>query len=36
MQMMEMLYGALATQMISVAAELGIADHLAEGPLPVD
>lgn len=36
MQMMEMLYGALATQMISVAAELGIADLLAQGPLPVD
>lgn len=36
MQMMEMLYGALATQMISVAAELGIADLLADGPRPVD
>ena len=35
MQMMEMLYGALATQMISVAAELGIADQLADGPKPV-
>jgi SAM-dependent methyltransferase len=36
MQMMEMLYGALATQMISVAAELGIADLLADGPRPVE
>jgi len=36
MVMMEMLYGALATQMISVAAELGIADLLAGGPRPVD
>ncbi len=36
MQMMEMLYGALATQMISVAAELGVADLLADGPRPVD
>jgi hypothetical protein len=36
MVMMEMLYGALATQMISVAAELGIADLLADGPRPVD
>jgi hypothetical protein len=36
MQMMEMLYGALATQMISVAAELEIADRLADGPRPVD
>jgi O-methyltransferase len=35
MQMMEMLYGALATQMISVAAELGVADQLADGPKPV-
>ncbi|SRR6266496_2381352 len=35
MQMLEMLYGALATQMISVAAELGIADLLADGPRPV-
>jgi hypothetical protein len=32
MQMMEMLYGALATQLISVAAEFGIADLLADGP----
>jgi SAM-dependent methyltransferase len=36
MQMMEMLYGALATQMISVAAELGVADLLADGPRPVE
>lgn len=36
MQMMEMLYGALATQMISVAAELAIADLLADGPRQVD
>jgi hypothetical protein len=36
MQMMEMLYGALATQMISVAAGLGVADLLADGPKPVD
>ena len=36
MQMMEMLYGALATQMISVAAELGLADLLADGPRPVE
>jgi O-methyltransferase domain/Dimerisation domain len=36
MQMMEMLYGALATQMISVAAELGIADLLADEPQTVD
>ena len=36
MQMMEMLYGALATQMISVAAELGVADLLADGPRPAD
>lgn len=36
MQMMEMLYGALAAQMISVAAELGIADLLARGPLPAE
>lgn len=36
MQMLEMLYGALATQMISVAAELGIADLLADGPRTVD
>jgi len=36
MQMMEMLYGALATQMVSVAAELGIADLLAGGPRTVD
>ena len=36
MVMMEMLYGALATQMISVAASLGIADLLADGPRPVD
>lgn len=35
MQMMEMLYGALATQMISAAAELGIADLLAGGPKAV-
>ncbi|HEX5493763.1 MAG TPA: methyltransferase [Mycobacteriales bacterium] len=35
MQMMEMLYGALATQLISVAAEYGIADLLCEGPRPV-
>jgi SAM-dependent methyltransferase len=35
MQMLEMLYGALATQMISVAAELGVADLLADGPRPV-
>lgn len=35
MQMMEMLYGALAVQMISVAAELEIADRLAGGPRPV-
>jgi hypothetical protein len=35
MQMLEMLYGALATQMISVAAELGIADLLSGGPRPV-
>jgi SAM-dependent methyltransferase len=35
MQMMEMLYGALATQMISVAAGLGVADLLADGPKPV-
>jgi hypothetical protein len=36
MQMMEMLYGALATQLISVAAELGIADLLADGPRSAD
>jgi SAM-dependent methyltransferase len=36
MQMMEMLYGSLATQMLSVAAELGIADLLAGGPRPVE
>jgi len=36
MQMMEMLYGALATQLISVAAELGIADLLAGGPRAAD
>jgi O-methyltransferase domain/Dimerisation domain len=36
MQMMEMLYGALATQMISVAAELGVADIVADEPRPVD
>jgi SAM-dependent methyltransferase len=36
MQMMEMLYGSLATQMISVAAEFGIADLLAGGPRPVE
>jgi hypothetical protein len=36
MQMLEMLYGALATQMISVAAELGIADLVAAEPRPVD
>ena len=36
MQMMEMLYGALATQLISAAAELGIADLVAEEPRPVD
>ena len=35
MRMMEMLYGALATQMISVAAGLGVADLLADGPKPV-
>jgi hypothetical protein len=28
---MEMLYGSLATQMLSVAAELGIADLVADG-----
>lgn len=36
LRMMEMLYGALATQMISVAAELGVADLMADGPKPVD
>lgn len=36
MRMMEMLYGALATQMISAAAELGIADLLADGPRSVE
>lgn len=36
MQMMEMLYGSLATQMISVVAGLGIADLLADGPRPVE
>lgn len=36
MQMMEMLYGSLATQMISVAAEFGVADLLADGPRPVE
>jgi hypothetical protein len=36
MQMMEMLYGALATQLISVAAEFGIADLMADGPRPID
>jgi hypothetical protein len=36
MQMLEMLYGALATQMISAAAKLGIADLVAEAPRPID
>jgi hypothetical protein len=36
MRMMEMLYGALATQMISVAAELDLAEAVAEGPRPVE
>lgn len=36
MQMLEMLYGALATQLLSVAAELGVADALADGPCEVD
>jgi hypothetical protein len=36
MRMMEMLYGALAAQLISVAAELEIADQLADGPAHVD
>lgn len=36
MQMLEMLYGSLANQMISVAAELGIADLLADGPRDAD
>jgi hypothetical protein len=35
MRMMEMLYGSLCTQMISVAAGLGVADLLADGPRPV-
>lgn len=35
MRMMEMLYGALATQLISAAAEFAVADQLADGPRPV-
>ena len=34
--MFEMLTGAWVAQAIQVAAELGIADALAEGPLPLD
>jgi hypothetical protein len=36
MQMLEMLYGGLATQLLSVAAELGIADALAGERRDVD
>src|SRR6185369_6499324 len=34
--MFEMLTGAWVAQAIQVAAELGIADALADGPLPLD
>jgi hypothetical protein len=36
MQMMEILYGSLVTQLLSTAAELGLADLVADGPRPVE
>ena len=34
--MMEMIIATWTSQAITVAAELGVADALAEGPLPID
>ena len=34
--MMEMIVAGLPAQAITAAAELGIADALADGPLPID
>ncbi|BBZ03631.1 hydroxyneurosporene-O-methyltransferase [Mycolicibacterium chitae] len=34
--MLEMIFGAWVAQGIAVAAELGVADALADGPLPID